>query len=62
MQQLLKVDEAAAQLALRPCTIRKMIYERRLPVVRIGRAVRIKARDLEAVVTEGYRESVSGND
>lgn len=55
MQKLLTVRQAAEFLALRPATIRKMILQRRLPVVRIGRSVRIKEIDLEGIVRDGYR-------
>ena len=57
MHQLLTVQRAAELLALKPATIRKMIFQRRLPVVRIGRSVRIKESDLEAVVREGWRSA-----
>jgi excisionase family DNA binding protein len=55
MQKLLNVREAAEFLSLRPSTVRKMILQRRLPVVRIGRSVRIKEIDLEGIVRDGYR-------
>ena len=55
MQKLLTVLQAAECLALRPATIRKMILQRRLPVVRIGRSVRIKEIDIEGIIREGYR-------
>lgn len=55
MHKLLTVRQAAEFLALRPATIRKMILQRRLPVVRIGRSVRIKEIDLEGIVRDGYR-------
>ena len=62
MQQLLTVLQAADALALKPATIRKMILQRRLPVVRIGRAVRIKAADVEGIIRQGYRGRVELND
>ena len=58
MQQLLTVLQAADALALKPATIRKMILQRRLPVVRIGRAVRIKEGDVELIIKEGYQKAV----
>jgi excisionase family DNA binding protein len=58
MQRLLTVLQAADALALKPATIRKMILQRRLPVVRIGRAVRIKEDDVELIIKEGYRKAV----
>ena len=58
MERLLTVFQAADALALKPATIRKMILQRRLPVVRIGRAVRIKEGDVELIIKEGYRKAV----
>ncbi len=58
MQRLLTVFQAADQLALRPATIRKMIIQRRLPVVRIGRSVRIRELDVEGIVRGGDRNFV----
>ena len=62
MQQLLTVLQAADALALKPATIRKMILQRRLPVVRIGRAVRIKEADVEGIIRQGYRGRIELND
>lgn len=62
MQQLLTVLQAADALALKPATIRKMILQRRLPVVRIGRSVRIKEADVEGIIRQGYRGRVELND
>lgn len=62
MQQLLTVLQAADALALKPATIRKMILQRRLPVVRIGRSVRIKQADVEGIIRQGYKRTVELND
>ena len=54
-EQLLTVTEAAQRLALKPSTVRKMLYQRRLPRVRIGRrAIRIREADVEALVRLGF--------
>jgi len=55
MDQLFTVSQAAERLSLKPPTLRKWIFQGRLPVVRIGRAVRIKEKDLEAIIREGLR-------
>jgi excisionase family DNA binding protein len=60
--QLLTVAEAAQLLALRPCTIRKWLYERRLPYVRLGRAVRLRKVDMERMVKENYSPVVRNED
>ena len=62
MYQLITVFRAAELLALKPSTIRKMILQRRLSVVRIGRAVRIREGDLETIVREGYRKAIDMNE
>ena len=58
MSQLLSVFQVADRLALKSATIRKLIYQRRLPIVRIGRAVRVKETDVELLIVEGYRKVV----
>ena len=58
MHQLLTVFQAADALALKPATIRKMILQRRISVVRIGRSVRIKEADVERIVRDGYQSRI----
>ncbi len=54
-EQLLTVTEAAERLALKPATVRKMLYQRRLPRVRVGRrAVRARESDVEALIRLGF--------
>ncbi len=43
MSQLLTVAEAAERLGLKVTTVRAWLYQRRLPRVNCGRAVRIPA-------------------
>jgi excisionase family DNA binding protein len=53
-QQLLRVEEAAELLAVRPSTVRAWLLHRRIGKVRVGRrAVRILAAEVERVITEG---------
>jgi excisionase family DNA binding protein len=58
MRQLLKPEEAAAYLAVSEHTIRQWIWQRRLPVVRLGRAVRLRREDLDAVIKRHREEGV----
>jgi excisionase family DNA binding protein len=58
MTKLVTVTEAAQRLSLKPATIRKMIFQRRVPVVKIGRSVRIKEEDLEAIIRRGYQPAM----
>jgi len=59
MVRLLTVPEVATQLAVKPCTIRKWINQRRLAVVRVGqRAIRVKQADVDQIIREGYLPKV----
>lgn len=49
-QNLLTMEEAAERLSVSPRNIRHQIYLRRLPIVKVGRLVRIDERDLEAFI------------
>jgi excisionase family DNA binding protein len=58
-QQLLTAKEAAALLCLSENTIRQWIWQRRLPVVRLGRAVRLKRQDLEQLIDQNREEAMT---
>jgi excisionase family DNA binding protein len=53
--RLMKVPEVADVLGLQPVTIRRMLHDGRLQVVRPtgGRAVRVRSEDVEALVRLG---------
>jgi len=55
MERVYTVNEAAQYLALKPSTIRKMIFQRRIPKVKLGRAVRVRQADLEAILKNGIK-------
>jgi excisionase family DNA binding protein len=55
VDQLLTVKEAAQRLACSEAAVRRWLYQRRLPAVKVGRLVRLRAKDLEAVITKGVR-------
>ena len=50
---LMTIDEAATRLALSGSMLRKMIGAGQLKAVRIGRSVRLRVEDVEAVATGG---------
>ena len=50
MDKLLTVKQAAELLACSEAGIRKWIYQRKLPVVKVGRLTRVRATDLEKFV------------
>jgi excisionase family DNA binding protein len=56
MEQLLNVDEAAVVLGTSARFPRRLIAERRIRFVRIGRHVRIPASALEEFVSSGTVE------
>jgi excisionase family DNA binding protein len=57
--QLLTAREAAQFLRLSENTVRQWIWQRRLPVVRLGRAVRLRKADLEKLLERHYEEAVT---
>lgn len=61
-QKFLRIPEVANKLGLKESTIRKMIFERRLPVVRIGRTVTIPEEHIEKLIREGYRPALPAGD
>lgn len=61
--KLLRAEEVAEMLGLRLPTVRRMIFERRVPTVKIGRSVRIPSEEIEKIINAGFRpklESTSG--
>jgi excisionase family DNA binding protein len=44
---LLTVEEAAHALTLRPGTVRAWILQRKIPVIRVGRSVRVRRSLIE---------------
>jgi excisionase family DNA binding protein len=57
-KRLLRVPEAAVKLSLRESTVRRMILEKRIDVVRIGKAVRIPESCVEALIARGFSPAV----
>jgi excisionase family DNA binding protein len=55
MDQLLTVKEAAQRLACTEAAIRKWLYQRRLPAVKVGRLIRLRETDLDAMIARGLR-------
>ena len=59
--RLLRVEEAAHRLGLKPATVRKMIYRREISCVRpTKRAVRVREEDIEALMRVGWRPRTTG--
>ena len=56
MERLLTVDEVAERLGTSARFVRRLIAERRIAYTKLGRHVRIAARDLDAFVASGRVE------
>jgi excisionase family DNA binding protein len=50
--QLLNVAEAAEMCHLKVSTIRRWIFNRRLPFVKLGRRVLLRSSDIEALIEQ----------
>lgn len=48
--RLLTVEEAAERLNTSPRFVRRLVFERRIPFLKLGRHVRITERDLDSYV------------
>ena len=53
MTKLIKADQVAERLSVAPATIRKWIHFGWLPVVRLGRSVRVREEDCDALARFG---------
>ncbi len=58
-KQLLTVAQAADRLGLKVATIRRRILERKIPYVKLGRAVRIPVEAVEGLMAAGYRPAIA---
>ena len=56
--RLLDVREAAAVLGVKPSTMYKWAYERRIATVKIGRALRFRESDIEALIRRSTRPAI----
>jgi excisionase family DNA binding protein len=59
IHSLLTANEAAIALNLSVHTIRQWIWQRRLPVIKLGRAVRLRREDLDAFIERHRRDDLS---
>jgi excisionase family DNA binding protein len=53
IDRLLTVGEAAEQLGTSTRFVRRLVFERRIAFVKVGRHVRITSADLEAFIAAG---------
>lgn len=57
MDQLLSLSQAAEQTATTVSFWRKLIYRRRIPIVKLGKLTRLRAEDVERLIRDGYRSA-----
>lgn len=53
---LLTIDEAATYLSVTPRFVRRLLDERRIPKVKLGKFVRLHRDDLDAFIAAGRTE------
>jgi excisionase family DNA binding protein len=53
LDTLLSVEQAAERLGTTPRFVRRLVFERRIAYVKLGRHVRIASRDLDAFIAAG---------
>jgi excisionase family DNA binding protein len=56
MDELLTVEEAADRLGTSVRFVRRLVFERRIAYTKLGRHVRIAARDLDTFIRAGRVE------
>ena len=52
-RKLLTVEEFAAALGLSPKTIRMWVWTRRVPFIRVGRAIRFRPETVNEIIDRG---------
>ena len=57
MDQLLTPQEAAERLGTSLRFVRRLVFQRRIPYVKVGRHVRIATSDLDAFIAAGRVEA-----
>ncbi len=57
---LLSVDQAAERLGTSVRFIRRLRTERRIPIVKLGKHIRIDSADLDAFVAAGRQDAWNG--
>jgi excisionase family DNA binding protein len=53
LDTLLSVEQAAERLGTSVRFVRRLVFERRIAYIKVGRHVRITARDLDAFIAAG---------
>ena len=56
--ELLTLGETSEWLKVKVSTLRKWAAERRMPIVRVGRGIRVPVRWVEDTIRQGYQSAV----
>jgi len=59
LNQLINISEGATLLCMSEATLRQWIHQRRIPFVKLGKAVRFDPSDLQKFIEENRREVVT---
>ena len=59
MKELLTISEAATHLSIKPDTLRRWVYARKIGVVRMGQKIlRIPKAEIDRLTREGFRPAI----
>jgi excisionase family DNA binding protein len=58
MAKMLTVSQAAQALGVKPATVRSWIWKRQIEYVKVSRAVRIPADEVQRVIERGTRPAI----
>jgi excisionase family DNA binding protein len=58
----MSVEAAAEYLSASPRFIRRLVAERRVPYIKVGRLVRLTPEDLDVYIAAGRVESLTASD
>ncbi len=62
MAKMLTVNEAAHAWGVKPATVRSWIWKRQIEYVKVSRAVRISAEEVQRVIAGGTRPAIKGKE
>jgi excisionase family DNA binding protein len=62
VDEVLTIEQAAAHIKMSERYVRRLVAERRIPFYKLGRAVRIKASDLDAYINAGRVAPLTAGD
>jgi excisionase family DNA binding protein len=61
MAEMLTVSQAAQALGVKPATVRSWIWKRQIEYVKLSRAVRIPAEEVQRMIERGRRHAIGSS-